>query len=55
MSCTSTLSWPIFCINGIEGKHYELIDEEQGIIAYPEGVDGTTTGYTSNPWHGPTR
>ena len=32
------------------GKHYEIIDEEQGIIAYPEGVDGTTTGYTSNPW-----
>ena len=41
------------CINGIEGKHYELIDEEQGIIAYPEGVDGTTTGYTSNPWAWP--
>lgn len=41
------------CINGIEGKHYELIDEEYGIIAYPEGVDGTTTGYTSNPWAWP--
>lgn len=41
------------CINGIEGKHYEIIDEEQGIIAYPEGVDGTTTGYTSNPWAWP--
>ena len=41
------------CINGIEGEHFEVIDEEQGIIAYPEWVDGTTTGYPSNPWAWP--
>ncbi len=41
------------CINGIEGTHYEVVDEEQGIIAYPEGVDGTSTGYASHPWAWP--
>ena len=41
------------CINGIEGKHFELKDEEKGIVGYPEGVDGTNTGYPSYPWAWP--
>lgn len=32
-------------IYGIEGKHYEVIDVDNGIIGYPEGVEATTTGY----------
>ena len=39
------------CINGIEGKHYVVNDE--GLAAYPEGVDGATTGYASHPWGWP--
>lgn len=30
---------------GIEGEHYEFVDEAQGIIRYPEGLDSTTVGY----------
>lgn len=30
---------------GIEGKHYIVIDEENGRIAYPDGVDSTNAGY----------
>lgn len=41
------------CINGIEGKHFELKDEAKGIVGYPEGVDGTNTGYPSYPWAWP--
>ena len=37
------------CINGIEGTHFEIKDEEKGIVGFPEGVDGTTTGYPSLP------
>lgn len=41
------------CINGIEGTHFEIKDEEKGIVGFPEGVDGTTTGYPSYPWAWP--
>lgn len=34
------LSW------GIEGKDYVFVDEENGIINYPEGVDSSTVGYS---------
>lgn len=40
-------------INGIEGQHYEIIDAEKGIVDYPEGVNGTNTGYVSLPWAWP--
>lgn len=30
---------------GIEGKHYVVTDEENGVIAYPEGVTSQTTTY----------
>lgn len=40
-------------INGIEGEHYEIIDAEKGIVDYPEGVNGTNTGYVSLPWAWP--
>ncbi|MCC8101700.1 MAG: ABC transporter substrate-binding protein [Clostridiales bacterium] len=30
---------------GIEGIHYEFVDENEGIIAYPEGKDAQTAGY----------
>lgn len=41
------------CINGIEGKHFEVKDADKGIVGYPEGVDGTNTGYPSYPWAWP--
>lgn len=31
---------------GIEGKHYVVVDEEAGIISYPEGVTAQTTTYS---------
>jgi len=40
-------------INGIEGKHYVLIDKEKGIIDYPQGLDPTQTGYPSTAWAWP--
>lgn len=30
---------------GIEGEHYEMVDEEQGIIRYPDGKDAGSVGY----------
>ena len=33
---------------GIEGKQYQIIDEENGIIDYPEGVDASNIGYNLN-------
>ena len=30
---------------GIEGTHYEMIDESIGLIGFPEGVDATTSTY----------
>lgn len=41
------------CVYGIEGKHWEFKDEENGIIGYPEGVDGTNTGYPGYAWAWP--
>ena len=40
-------------INGLEGKHYEFVDKEKGIVNYPEGVNASNTGYTSLPWAWP--
>lgn len=40
-------------INGIEGTHYLVKDEEKGIIGYPEGVDATNTGYSTAAWAWP--
>ena len=40
-------------INGLEGKHYEIVDKEKGIVNYPEGVNASNTGYTSLPWAWP--
>lgn len=36
-------------INGIEGEHY-LVDEENGVLTYPEGVDASNTTYSSVAW-----
>lgn len=33
---------------GIEGKHYQIIDKEKGIIDYPEGVNAKNIGYNLN-------
>lgn len=40
-------------INGLEGKHYEFVDKEKGIVNYPEGVNASNTGYNSLPWAWP--
>ena len=40
-------------INGLEGKHYEFVDKEKGLVNYPEGVNASNTGYTSLPWAWP--
>ena len=39
----------ILC-NGVEGKHYEYKNEEKTLVGYPEGIDGSSTGYPSYPW-----
>ncbi|MGB8455503.1 MAG: ABC transporter substrate-binding protein [Anaerocolumna sp.] len=31
--------------HGIEGTHYKVVDEKNGIINYPDGIDGSTSGY----------
>jgi putative aldouronate transport system substrate-binding protein len=33
---------------GIEGKHWVWVDKEQNLGGYPEGVDGSTSGYNPN-------
>ncbi len=30
---------------GIEGKHYVVLDQEMGLIGFPEGVEASTSGY----------
>lgn len=40
-------------INGLEGTHFEVVDEEKGIIDYPEGVDASNTGYSMAAWAWP--
>ena len=37
-------------VNGVEGKHYEYANAEKTIVRYPQGVDGSNTGYPSYPW-----
>ncbi|MFI3200188.1 MAG: ABC transporter substrate-binding protein [Eubacteriales bacterium] len=37
-------------VDGIEGTHYEYINDEKTMISYPEGVNGTNTGYIAYPW-----
>jgi putative aldouronate transport system substrate-binding protein len=37
-------------VNGVEGKHYEYVNTEKTMVRYPEGVDGSNTGYPSYPW-----
>jgi len=34
--------------NGIQGKHWEWVDEANFIIGFPEGVTATTSGYNPN-------
>jgi putative aldouronate transport system substrate-binding protein len=33
---------------GIEGKHWEWVDQEKKVIDFPEGIDGTNSGYNIN-------
>ncbi len=40
-------------INGIEGENYVMVDEENGIITYPEGKDASTNGYSRLEWAWP--
>ena len=35
---------------GIEGKDYEIKDETNGLIGYPEGVDSTNVGWANQTW-----
>ncbi len=36
--------------NGVEGKHFEYVNAEKTMVRYPEGIDGSNTGYPSYPW-----
>lgn len=36
--------------NGIEGEHWVYTDKENNVIAYPEGKDANSTGYTVFSW-----
>lgn len=40
-------------INGIEGMHYRIVDQENGIIDYPEGKDISNVGYSRYPYGWP--
>ena len=40
-------------INGIEGMHYQVIDEENGIIDYVDGQDMSSVGYSRYPYGWP--
>lgn len=35
---------------GIEGEDYVVKDEEKGVAGYPEGKDGTSVGWSNEPW-----
>lgn len=39
--------------NGIEGKYWVYVDEENDVIDYPEGEDMTTTGWSTYSWASP--
>ena len=37
---------------GIEGTHYQVVDQEKGIIDYPDGVDAQSAAYSPQTgWH----
>ena len=40
-------------VNGIEGKHYVVVDEALGVIGYPEDSSSSQNGYSSLPWAWP--
>jgi len=40
-------------INGIEGRHYVMVDEALGVIGYPEDASSSQNGYSSLPWAWP--
>lgn len=40
-------------INGVEGVHWTLIDAEQGIIDYADGVTAASSGYAPAAWSWP--
>jgi putative aldouronate transport system substrate-binding protein len=40
-------------IYGIEGKYYEFVEEEKGVIDYPEGITAEDLGWTVTAWHFP--
>ncbi len=37
-------------VNGVEGKHYKYVNSDKTMVNYPDGVDGSNTGYPSYPW-----
>lgn len=38
---------------GIESEHWEFVDEEKGLIDFPEGVSASTTDYSVAAWAWP--
>lgn len=40
-------------INGIEGKHWVYTDDSKTMIKLPDGVDSTSSGYSSVDWSWP--
>ena len=40
-------------IYGVQGKNWDFVDEEQGLIDYPEGVTAETTDWFVTAWHFP--
>jgi len=40
-------------INGVQGVHWDFVDEGKGIIDYPEGVDSSNVGYIRVAWGWP--
>lgn len=40
-------------INGVEGVHWTLIDEANGVIDYADGVTAASTGYAPAAWSWP--
>lgn len=40
-------------VNGIEGKHWEYMDDTKTCIRLPEGADSTASGYESLDWAWP--
>ena len=41
------------CMYGVEGVHWEIKDEAQGLVGYPEGMDAATSGYAQLTWAWP--